>query len=60
LDNILNGGFLAGKKTYIVGILAVVGAIATYLTGDTTLTDTIQLVVTAVLGMTIRNGVANS
>lgn len=46
-----------GKKTYIVGALAVLGAIGAYLTGDAALGDTIQLVVTAVLGMTIRHGI---
>ena len=48
---------LKGYKTYIVGTLAVLGAVGAYLTGDATLGDTIQLVVTAVLGMTIRHGV---
>lgn len=46
-----------GYKTYIVGAVTVMSAIATYLVGDAQLADTIQLVVTAVLGMTIRAGV---
>lgn len=48
---------LKGYKTYLVGTLAVLGAIVAYLTGDAALGDTIQLCVTAVLGMTIRHGI---
>ena len=51
---------LSGYKTYIVGVLAVLGAVAGYLVGDAALADSIQLVVTAILGMTIRNGVAST
>ena len=47
----------AGYKTYIVGGVSIIGAVATYLVGDASLPDTIQLVVTAVLGMTVRNGI---
>jgi phage-related holin len=48
---------LKGYKTYIVAGLAVIGAVAGYLTGDVTLSNAIQLVVTAVIGATIRNGI---
>ena len=51
---------LKGYKTYIVAGVTVIGAIAAYLVGDATLQATIQLVVTAVLGATIRHGVANT
>ena len=47
-----------GQKTYITAAVAVIGAIAAYLTGDASLVETAQLVVTAVLGATIRHGVA--
>lgn len=50
-------GKLSGKKTYIVAVLAVLGAIAGYLTGDVQLNDALQLVITAVLGATVRNGI---
>ena len=50
---------LKGYKTYIVAGVAVIGAVASYLTGDLGLADAIQLAVTAVLGATIRSGVAN-
>lgn len=49
---------LAGYKTYITAAVAVIGAIAAYLTGDASLVQTAQLVVTAVIGATIRHGVA--
>ena len=48
---------LKGKKTYITAGVAIITAAATYLTGDATLSDTIQLVITAILGATIRSGV---
>ena len=51
-------GILKGKKTYVAATLAVLGAVAGYLTGDIVLTDAVQLVVTAVLGATIRHGIA--
>jgi hypothetical protein len=46
-----------GYKTYIVGGLAIVGAVANYLVGDVSLAETVQLVVTAAIGMTIRNAI---
>ena len=51
---------LQGYKTYIVAGVAIIGSIAAYLVGDVSLSDTIQLVVTSVLGATIRNGIKNS
>jgi hypothetical protein len=48
---------LSGYKTYITAGLAVVGAVAAYLTGDMAIADAIQIVVTAVMGAFIRNGV---
>lgn len=50
-------GKLKGYKTYIVAGLTIVGAIAGYLIGDTSLTDALQVIVPAVLGITIRNGI---
>lgn len=46
-----------GYKTYIVAAVAVIGAVAGFLVGDLAMADAIQLVVTAVLGATIRSGV---
>lgn len=49
---------LKGYKTYITAGLTVIGAIAAYLVGDAQLADTAQLVITAVLAATVRNGIA--
>lgn len=48
----------SGYKTYILAIVTVIGAAASYLVGDASLPDTVQLVVTALLGAFIRHGVA--
>ena len=37
--------------------MTIIGAIAAYLVGDTTLTDTVNLVVTAGMGVFIRSGI---
>jgi hypothetical protein len=52
-------GALSGKKTYIVGTLALLGAVASYLVGDAALEEAIQLGLTAVLGMTVRHGISS-
>jgi hypothetical protein len=49
---------LKGKKTYVVAIVGLVTAIGGWLTGDLSLADAIQAGLTAVLGATIRHGVA--
>lgn len=48
---------IKGYKTYIVGALGVLGAIASYLVGDVTIAEAGQLVLTAILGMTVRNAI---
>lgn len=50
---------LAGKKTYITAGVAVITAVAAYLTGDATAIQTAQLVFTALLGAFVRHGVSN-
>ena len=50
-------GLLKGKKTYVTGIMTVLGAIAGVLTGTLGIPEAIQLGVTAILGMTIRHGI---
>lgn len=50
----------SGYKTYIVAFVAVVSAVALYLQGDASLMEAGQAVLTAVLGATIRHGVANA
>lgn len=50
---------LAGYKTYIVAGVAVISAVAAYLVGDLALADAAQLVLTAILGATVRKGIAD-
>jgi hypothetical protein len=50
---------LKGYKTYIVGVLALLGALGGYLDGDLTAANAIQSAVAAVMAMTIRAGVTN-
>ena len=52
-------GKLKGKKTYIVGGLGILGAIASFLVGDANAMQAGQMVITAVLGMTVRNAIGN-
>ena len=52
--------FLSGYKTYIVGAAGIATAIAGYATGQDTLPQMIQLIITSLLGMTIRSGIATS
>ena len=47
----------AGKKTYITAALAVIAAIGAYLTGDATVAQTGQLIVSALLAAFIRDGI---
>lgn len=51
-------GKLAGYKTYIVAAVAVITAVAGYLTGELSAVAAGQAVLTAVLGATIRHGVS--
>lgn len=46
-----------GKKTYIVGIGAILGAVAGVMTGTLTIEQAVQLALPALMGMTIRHGV---
>lgn len=56
----MGSGILKGYKTYIVGSLSIAGFLAGYLMGDIDLAAAAQGIVTAALGMTIRNGIANA
>lgn len=47
-----------GYKTYIVGGVAILAAVASYLVGDLALADAAQACLTAILGMTVRAGIA--
>lgn len=50
-------GTLKGKKTYVVATLAVIGAVAAYLTGEADAAQAIQTSLTAILAATVRNGI---
>ena len=50
----------SGYKTYILAGLTGLGAIAHYLVGDADLASTIQLVVTALMGATLRSGISTT
>ncbi|CAB5228778.1 hypothetical protein UFOVP1545_27 [uncultured Caudovirales phage] len=49
-------GILKGKKTYVAAGLTVIGAGASYLTGDASVFQAAQMAITAVLAATLRNG----
>jgi hypothetical protein len=51
-------GSLSGYKTYIVAGLAIAGAVLSYLDGDIGKVAAGQAILTAVLGITIRQGIA--
>lgn len=58
MKNLLTGGYLAGKRTYITAGVTVIGAAASYLVGDIGLVDALQLGVTGILGATVRASIA--
>lgn len=48
---------LKGYKTYITAVLAVLGAVGGYLSGDLTIGAAAQLAITALLAAFIRDGI---
>jgi hypothetical protein len=56
MENLRN--WFKGKKTYVLGGVAIVGAIASYLVGDIELTTAAEAVWTGLVAMTIRAGIA--
>jgi hypothetical protein len=48
---------LKGYKTYVVGVVAIISTVASYLVGDLDIANAAQLVLSAVLGMTVRNAI---
>lgn len=51
---------LKGYKTYILASVTVIGAAASYLVGDISLTAAVQLAVTAAIGATLRQGISET
>jgi type IV secretory pathway VirB2 component (pilin) len=52
--------FLQGKKTYSAAIIAILSAALAYASGETNLVDSLQIVVPALLSMTLRSGMKPS
>lgn len=48
---------LKGYRTYILGAVTILGSLAAYLVGDTSLSEAVNLIVTAGMGMFIRSGI---
>ena len=46
-----------GKKTYLVGVGSILGAVGAFLQGSMELAQAIQLSITALLAMFVRHGV---
>ena len=51
---------LVGYKTYILGIGVIVSAICAYLAGVADLSQTLNVIWPALMGMFIRNGITNT
>ena len=50
----------SGYKTYIAGAFTLLGALTGFLSGNLTPDAALNLVVPAVLAMTVRNGIATT
>lgn len=48
---------LDGKKTYLVSLMSILGTLTAALTGQISWPDAAQIVTTAVLASTMRNGI---
>ena len=49
---------LAGKKTYLVALATIIGGVISWVNGIINTADLIQLIVSAILGCTVRAGVS--
>jgi hypothetical protein len=49
--------YLSGYKTYVTAIVTIISAVAAVLVGDMAYADAAQLIVTALLGAFVRNGI---
>jgi hypothetical protein len=50
-------GWFKGKKTYVLGGVAIVGSIASYLVGDITLNEATGAIWAGITAMTLRAGI---
>lgn len=51
---------LQGYKTYILGVATITGALAAYVNGTINAAELLQTITTALLGMSIRHGIATT
>ena len=49
--------FLQGYKTYLTALASITGAIASVATGNLAIADAVQVIITAVLAVTLRSGI---
>lgn len=56
MNSIVN--FLQGKKTYITGAAAVLAAVAGVATGQVSAAEAVQMGLTGLMGIFLRNGIA--
>jgi|SRR5215203_1324266 len=57
-DKIMQGGFLTGQKTYVAAAVAILTAVASYLTGEISLNGAFPAVVAAIIAITTKAGQA--
>lgn len=60
MANISEGGWLAGKKTYIVAATAIITAIGSYAYGGIDIKELIEAIFAAITAMTMRAGIAKT
>ena len=60
MTDIIKGGFLQGKKTYITAVTGIIAAVAGYLVGDLDLNQTLQAVWPLATMAFLRKGVSDS
>ena len=51
--------FLAGRKTYLIGISAIVGVLIAYASGSMEIVEAVKAIIEAILAMTIRAGISS-
>ena len=59
LFSVLNTKF-SGKKTYLTSIVTILGTAATYFSGQSTLFESLQIAIPALLAIFIRHGISSS
>lgn len=56
ISKILQGDFLAGRKTYILSIIGIISVIVAYMFDDIGLVEALKTIWALLLAMTLRNG----